>query len=332
MDQPPLSFRALAQSAGNPATGGYPYALRGDDLDKCFLAATAIYDAEHFKNTDSPGLGGHLQPKVSIKNPLPDPPANGFQLLGGGNNGYSFLTGQKAGALITWVKGLTAGEEGGWTTVSPQENGQIPFFYKPTNGSTQQWSFLSPKDEGQLFYWDETAGRWKSISPKVDGQIPQWDNENKLWKFIGTPTREGQLLKWDDDSKTWTPFSGGAEGSFPQWDAENGWESMGSGTARGQLLRWDADSKNWGPVSGSPGALLQWDATEGWQADIGGSSNGQLLNFNNETKKWQTFTPGENSIMYYRNNAWTILTPPATGTYVLGAKEGVMQWIATEEC
>jgi hypothetical protein len=107
---------------------------------------------------------------------------------------------------------------------------------------------------------------------------------------------------------------------------------MGSGTARGQLLRWDADSKNWGPVSGSPGALLQWDATEGWQADIGGSSNGQLLNFNNETKKWQTFTPGENSIMYYRNNAWTILTPPATGTFVLGSKDGVMQWIGTEEC
>jgi hypothetical protein len=336
MDSPPISFRALAQSAGNPATGGYPYALRGDDLDKCFLAATAIYDAEHFKNTDSPGMGGHLQPKVSIKNPLPDPPANGFQLLGGGNNGYSFLTGQKAGALITWVKGLTDGEEGGWATVSPQENGQIPFFYKPTDDSTQQWGFLSPKNEGQLFYWDETAGRWKSISPKVDGQMLAWDQKNLKWKLLdpgtdgsfpqwnttsnwkvtGGGTQKGQFLKWDDTTKNWVPFSGAAEGAFPQWDDINGWQSQGAGSVEGQLMQWAASSKNW--VAGPSGTM-----------------NNELLRWNASDEKWEPFGRGatDGQLLVAQSGGWVPFTaPPNTGTHVLGAVNGELQWISTEEC
>jgi|688.fasta_scaffold271041_1 hypothetical protein len=300
--KPPKSFAALAKNAANPAAGGYPYQIRGADLDENFVYATPDFSKEHFKETTSSGNGGHQQRVVKLLHPVP--------------------AGESTGQSLHW-------NNNEWTlSPTPNDGGWLYWTENDVFAKTPK-----PEHSGILLYWNNENKTWVFVpAPTQDGQIPQWNNENKLWKFIGTPTREGQLLKWNHQSKTWTPFSGGAEGSFPQWDAENGWESMGSGTARGQLLRWDADSKNWGPVSGSPGALLQWDATEGWQADIGGSSNGQLLNFNNETKKWQTFTPGENSIMYYRNNAWTILTPPATGTFVLGSKDGVMQWIGTEEC
>ena len=314
MDSPPLSFRALAQSAGNPATGGYPYALRGDDLDKCFLAATAIYDDKHFENTESPGLGGHMQPKVSIKNPLPNPPSNGFQLLGGGYSGYAFLTGQEPGALITWVESLIAGEAGGWATVSPKENGQIPFFYKPGDGSTQQWNFLTPKNEGQLFYWDQTDGRWVSISPELDGQMIVWDQENLKWKLLAP----------------------GTDGSFPQWNATDKWKVTGGGTHKGQFLKWDDTSKNWVPFSGgADGSFPQWNEMEGWSSAGAGKVNGEFLRWNSESAKWEPFGKGSSlgQMIVWGDNGWQAApTPPETGTHVLGVKDGTLQWIATEEC
>jgi hypothetical protein len=195
----------------------------------------------------------------------------------------------------------------------------VPLSPPPTSGTWSldvlegqvSWEPGIPVGEikGQMIFWRDV---WKltEVGPKKSGQFFVWDETLESYNVISAPTQQGQLLRWNDTLKNWVPLSGTTEGQ-----------------------------------------LLQWDATEGWQADIGGSSNGQLLNFNNETKKWQTFTPhgegsmiyfknnkwenlvpGENSLIYYRNNAWTILTPPATGTYVLGSKDGVMQWIATEEC
>ena len=314
MDSPPLSFRALAQSAGNPATGGYPYQIRGDDLDKCFVAATAIYEAEHFENTESLGLGGHMQPKVSIKNPLPDPPVNEFRLLGGGNNSYSFLASEKPGALITWVGGIINGQGGGWSTVAPEKNGQIPFFYKPTDGSTQQWGFLSPGKEGELFYWNNTDGRWNSISPAADGQMIVWDNDQKKWILL-------------------TP---GDEGAFPQWDAVEGWENRGAGTQKGQFLKWDSVGKNWVPFSGgAEGSFPQWDATDGWSSAGAGTANGELLRWNSSAAKWEPFGRGtaQNQLLMWGPNGWQQApAPPATGKYVFGSVDGALGWIATEEC
>jgi hypothetical protein len=252
MESPPLSFRALAKNAGNPDSGGYPYAIRGDDLDKNFVAATAIYNEEDFEVTKSAGLGGHDQPKVKLKNKLPDPPANGFQLLGGANNAYSFLTGQKPGALISWVEGIVSGEEGGWSIFSPNKNGQIPVFKKQEESpATEQWSFLTPQKEGQLFYWHDTDGKWKTIDPAKDGQ----------------------MIYWHADEKKWNLLPPGTNGSFPQWSH-----------------------------------------TEKWRVKGGASVKDSLLKFNDETKEWQAFSP------------------PTTGTHVLGAVDGALQWIATEEC
>jgi hypothetical protein len=33
----PVNFEALAKTAKNPASGGYPYSLKGSDLDKNFF-------------------------------------------------------------------------------------------------------------------------------------------------------------------------------------------------------------------------------------------------------------------------------------------------------
>jgi hypothetical protein len=61
MATPPISFAALAKTAGNPAAGGYPYALKGTDLDKNFTFATADFDTADFFVTDGlPGSGTHV--------------------------------------------------------------------------------------------------------------------------------------------------------------------------------------------------------------------------------------------------------------------------------
>ncbi len=78
---PPLSFESLAKTAPNPATGGYPYALRGADLDKNFVFATELF-SDDFVVTTTTGLGGHQQRKVTLKLPFPEPPTTGTHVLG----------------------------------------------------------------------------------------------------------------------------------------------------------------------------------------------------------------------------------------------------------
>lgn len=73
---PPLSFEALAKTAPNPATGGYPYALRGVDLDKNFVFATLeVHESLVTKTT---GAGGHMARKLKI----PAVPSGGTHVLG----------------------------------------------------------------------------------------------------------------------------------------------------------------------------------------------------------------------------------------------------------
>ena len=79
---PPLSFESLAKTAPNPATGGYPYALRGVDLDKNFVFATEAFSNDAFVVTTTTGLGGHQQRMVALKNPMPALPSTGTHVLG----------------------------------------------------------------------------------------------------------------------------------------------------------------------------------------------------------------------------------------------------------
>ena len=70
MAAPPISFDALAKTAANPASGGYPYQLKGADLDKNFTFATEIFNAEHFTVSTALGAGGHQQRKVALTVPI----------------------------------------------------------------------------------------------------------------------------------------------------------------------------------------------------------------------------------------------------------------------
>jgi hypothetical protein len=67
---PPISFAAKAKSAGNPASGGYPYTLSGTDLDQNFTFATSAYDKQHFNVTSTIGSGAHAQREVKLKVPI----------------------------------------------------------------------------------------------------------------------------------------------------------------------------------------------------------------------------------------------------------------------
>jgi hypothetical protein len=76
MSTPPVSFQTLAQTAGNPAAGGYPYQLRASDLDKNFVYATLDVDDSLIEQTT--GAGGHPQRRLKI----PAAPSSGTHILG----------------------------------------------------------------------------------------------------------------------------------------------------------------------------------------------------------------------------------------------------------
>lgn len=73
---PPVSFDAAKKTAGNPSSGGYPYQLKADDLDKNFVWATLEIDASFVEQTT--GHGGHPQRKLK----LPAAPSSGTHVLG----------------------------------------------------------------------------------------------------------------------------------------------------------------------------------------------------------------------------------------------------------
>jgi|694.fasta_scaffold129298_2 hypothetical protein len=70
MTNPPISFEALAQRASSAASGGYPYSIRGRDLDKNFVYAAPDFNLEEFVITEQAAAGGHRQRSVKLKAPI----------------------------------------------------------------------------------------------------------------------------------------------------------------------------------------------------------------------------------------------------------------------
>lgn len=79
---PPLSFESLAKTAANPASGGYPYSLKGSDLDKNFAFATEDFDTDDFNVTNGLGAGGHQNRKIALALRIPELPGSGTHVLG----------------------------------------------------------------------------------------------------------------------------------------------------------------------------------------------------------------------------------------------------------
>jgi hypothetical protein len=73
---PPISFSALAKQANSAKAGGYPYQLKGNDLDKNFVFATLQIDESLVTSTT--GAGGHMARKLKI----PAVPGGGVFVLG----------------------------------------------------------------------------------------------------------------------------------------------------------------------------------------------------------------------------------------------------------
>lgn len=82
---PPVSFDAAKKTAGNPSSGGYPYQLKADDLDKNFVWATLEIHASFVEQTT--GQGGHPQRKLK----LPPAPTTGTHVLGAVNGALSWI-------------------------------------------------------------------------------------------------------------------------------------------------------------------------------------------------------------------------------------------------
>ncbi len=91
---PPVSFRVKAQTAANPAVGGYPYSLKADDLDENFVFATEDFSAEHFVTTTALGMGGHSQRKITLALPIPELPTSGTHNL------------TASSGSLTWAEGI----------------------------------------------------------------------------------------------------------------------------------------------------------------------------------------------------------------------------------
>lgn len=89
---PPVSFKVKAQTAANPAVGGYPYSLKADDLDENFVFATEDFSAEHFVTTTALGTGGHQQRKITLALPIPELPTSGTHVLGAVNGTLTWIS------------------------------------------------------------------------------------------------------------------------------------------------------------------------------------------------------------------------------------------------
>lgn len=76
MNSFPVNFAELAQSGGNPAAGGYPYAIKATDLMKNFVFAAL--DADDTLVETITGQAGYPQRKLKI----PPVPSSGTHVLG----------------------------------------------------------------------------------------------------------------------------------------------------------------------------------------------------------------------------------------------------------
>ena len=72
----PNIFSQLVKSAGNSASGGYPYQIKAADLDKNFVFATLEIDATLIEETS--GQEGFIKRRLK----LPAVPSSGTYVLG----------------------------------------------------------------------------------------------------------------------------------------------------------------------------------------------------------------------------------------------------------
>lgn len=140
-------------------------------------------------------------------------------------------------------------------------------------------------------------------------------------------------------------LTGTDQGEIPFWDKSlndnaGGWQMI-KPTQQGEFLFWNKDLNNqqggWDLVTvSSPGAFLVWDEDanggQGGWVPLNPTGEGTMIYYSAESKKWEFLTPTDNSVIFYKDKTWQSLAVPAEETHVLGSVNGVLTWIATEEC
>jgi hypothetical protein len=164
MSTPPVSFQTLAQTAGNPAAGGYPYQLKASDLDKNFVFATL--DVEEGLVETTSGSGGHQQRRLRI--PAPGDSSAKQNLSATSNQ-------------LDWTPavpdGVAEGQSMTWD--ADQERWRLfPYDLKTAKrGSFPQWTQEGWKalgnagtQKGHILMWDEVENFWKPFdAPPITG-------------------------------------------------------------------------------------------------------------------------------------------------------------------
>lgn len=194
-DTPPVSFENLARTAANPAAGGYPYQIRGTDLDKNFVFATLKIaesspngSPQPFSITEITGAGGHTQRSLAFH---PSPPSGGNGLLFSFNNGdYAWESskipdGDAFGQMLYWSEDTKT-----WQLVTPKINGQMLYW----NADAKEWQLVSPVSNGQMLYWSADAKKWQTVSPVSNGQMLYWNANAKEWNLMTPPTSGTHVL------------------------------------------------------------------------------------------------------------------------------------------
>lgn len=102
-DNPPISFEAKAKQGGDPKLGGYPYQLKGSDLDKCFVWATEQFDDQQFEIEEVTGQGGHRARKIKLLAAFPKGTTAGQLLYWAGEHWQAGLLGTEEGQTLTWT-------------------------------------------------------------------------------------------------------------------------------------------------------------------------------------------------------------------------------------
>lgn len=113
-----------------------------------------------------------------------------------------------------------------------------------------------------------------------------------------------------------SPLVGTDQGDVPFWNKslnENsgGWQ-MVKPSGNGTMIYYSAAAKVWRTVTPT--------------------GDGTMVYWSEEEKEWKKVTPTDKSIIYFKDKKWHSLPAPEEGTLVLGSKDGVIQWLATEEC
>lgn len=167
-------------------------------------------------------------------------------------------------------------------------------------------SSLKGVSHGDAPWWNTSLndyfGGWQMAAPTAQGHFFYWDyskGDLGAWRSIPAPLNQGEILFWNKAAN----------------NQMGGWELV-TVTQPGAFLAWDKDANS---------------GAGGW-VPVNPEADGQMIYWSADAKAWQKVTPAENSIIFYKDKQWSSLAAPPSGKNVLGAVDGELTWIATEEC